>query len=89
MVIIVNLFECVGFTFEADCETITSPDGINDLVAGICCCARRSDTSSSEPFVCRKVLEKLDYRVEEVNDGLLFAFDTGAAQCAVDKCVCY
>jgi len=89
MVIVVNLFECFGFTLEANCETISSLESTNNLVAGICCCTRRSNASSCEPVVCREVLEKLDCRVEVENDGLICAGNTLGAQCAVDKCVRY
>ena len=89
MVIVENLFECFGFTFEANCETISSLESTNDLVAGIRCCTRRSNASSCEPVVRRKVLEKLDCRVEIENDGLICAGNTLGAQCAVGRCVCY
>ena len=89
IVIVVNPVECFRFTVEADCDTITSPECTGDLVPGICGCTRRSDPSSSEPFVCRKVLEKPDYRIQVVNDGLVCAINTCGVQCAVGKCVCY
>ena len=89
IVIVVNLFEGVGITFEADCKTIMSLDCTNDLIAGICFCLRRSDPSTSEPVVCRKGLEKLDSRIAVVNDGLGCVINTFGAQCAVGKCACY
>ena len=89
MVVVPNLFEYAGFTFEADCETITSLDGTNDLIAGICFCSRRRDASSSEPVECRKVLEKLDCRVEVENDALICTSNTLGSQCAVGECMCY
>ena len=90
MVVIPNLFECAGFsTFEADCETITGLEGTNDLIAGMRCCSRRRDASSSEPVESRKVLEKLDCRVEVENDGLICTSNTLGAQCAVGECICY
>ena len=90
MVVVPNLFECAGFSaFEANCKTITSLEGTNDLIAGIFCCSRRRDASSSEPVVCRKLLEKLDCRVKVPNDGLVCASNTFGAQCAVGECMCY
>ena len=86
IVIVVHLLECVGFTFDADCETITSFDCTNDLVAGICFCIRRGDPSESEPAVCRKELEKANCRIEVVNDGLVCVGNTFRAQRAVGKC---
>ena len=89
MMIVVHLFEYLGFTFDGDCETITSLDCINDLVAGICFCVRRGDPSCSKPVVCMKVLEKLDCSLEVVYDGLVCVSNTFRAQCAVGKCVWY
>ena len=89
MVIVVNLCEYVRATFEAYCDAITSPECIDDLLPGIRCCTRRNDPSSREPVVCRKVLEKLDCRIEVVNDGLVCVINTCGVQCAVGRCLCY